>query len=331
VFQPTITWPPFRWAELQSTNYDLYAANLLAIGCPDETVQAVIEGATWLELARFIHAYATEKHPLLWELMTGNTNFSDKLEEAYKSIEVAAGRRRELLGSLFQKPPLSPEQARTGEVERRQSILKSAPDGFLPDDKLRALADLQLSLHDRSAWIQTNLPPDQRTAALAASQAEYKAATTNLMNAQELDEMNLRTLFQVSNRRDSKAGLGLLASNATEYAALFVQSTNQAALTEQLGPDRAAKLSAIRDAGPQKVEQFLQITRKFGLGPDTAIAAAKADTAYRNEEAEIDNDPKLLPRERRALQALLEQHRIEKLRSLLGPDAWETHRFHHEY
>jgi hypothetical protein len=76
---------------------------------------------------------------------------------------------------------------------------------------------------------------------------------------------------------------------------------------------------------------FLQITRKFGLNGDIAIDAAKAHSAYRNQEDEIDTDPKLYPRERRVLKALLEQQRVEKLRSLLGADAWETYRFHHEY
>ncbi len=328
VVGPTITWPPFRWADVQSTNYDAYAANLLAIGCPEETVEAVIEGATWLELAQVIHSYATEEHPLLWEMLTGSTNSEAKFDEAYKTIEEADDRRDEVLHALFRKPPLSAEQARTAEVDRRQSILKSAPDGFLPDEKLRALAELQLSLHDRSAWIQTNTPPDQRNAALKASQEEFNAAKTNLFSAKEMQELDLRTRLQVSNDRNS---LGLLAYDATEHAALFAQSTNQAALRELLGPERAAKLSAIQDAGADKVEQFLQITRKFGRGPEVALAAAKADTAYRNQEVEIENDPKLLPRERRVLQALLEQQRIEKLRSLLGPDAWETYRFHWEY
>ena len=76
---------------------------------------------------------------------------------------------------------------------------------------------------------------------------------------------------------------------------------------------------------------FLGITRKFSLNSDIALSAAKANSAYRKEEGEVDNDAKLLPRERRVLKALLEQQRVEKLRALLGSDAWETYRFHHEY
>ena len=56
---PTTNWPPFRWSSVQSPNYTNYVANLRKIGCPPDTIEAIIRGATWLELATFIHAHAT--------------------------------------------------------------------------------------------------------------------------------------------------------------------------------------------------------------------------------------------------------------------------------
>ena len=97
VESPTTNWPPFRWSSVQSPNYTNYVANLRKIGCPPDTVEAIIRGATWFELATFIHAYATEKHPLLWDCLTGSTNAQAQLERAVEPIQEADNRRSDLL------------------------------------------------------------------------------------------------------------------------------------------------------------------------------------------------------------------------------------------
>ena len=331
VAAPTTNWPPFRWASVQSANYTNYTANLRNIGCPEETVEAIIEGATWLELARFIHGYATEKHPLLWEILTGSTNSQGQLELAYKPLEAAAERCDELMRALFRKPVESQEIRRNNEVQRQQSELKSGPDGFLPNAKLALLAELQLSLQERNKGIKTNVPPERRSAALTASMDEYSSAVTNMMSATEIEEWRLRTYFQLQERGRSLREVGFVATNSSDFASLVANRTNQNAFVQALGPERAAKWSSLQGTDAGTVEMFLGITRKFGLNGDIAIDAAKAHSAYRNQDAEIDKDPKLFPRERRVLKDLLEQQRVDKLRSLLGSDAWETYRFHHEY
>lgn len=328
---PTTNWPPFRWASIQSPNYTNYTANLRDIGCPEETVQAIIEGATWLELARFIHGYATEKHPLLWEVLTASTNAQAQLELAYKPLETAADRRNELLRSLFRKPSQSPDETRTNEVRRRQESMQGGAYAHLSGEKLRQIAEIDVALSERSEEIRTNTPPARRNAELAILRADRDMVVTNLMNASEFEEWRLRSSFERNNRDRSIRDIGFIATNAADFAALAVARTNQTALAAALGPERAAKWASLRGSDPGTVEMFLQITRKFSLNGDIAIDAAKVHSAYRNQESEIDKDPKLYPRERRVLKALLEQQRVEKLRSLLGADAWETYRFHHEY
>ncbi len=331
VESPTTNWPPFRWSSVHSTSYSNYVANLRNIGCPPETVEAIIRGASWFELATFIHAYATEKHPLLWEVLTGSTNAQVQLQLAWKTLETAAARRDEILDALFQKPADSAEQNRSAELQRRRSDLKAGVNGFLPDGKLASLANLQLSLDERNAEIKTNLAPRLQSGAFQAATAEYEAATTNLLSEAELREHRLRTFLELQERGQSLRGLALIASNSADYASMVASFTNQTAFSQALGPERAARWASIQSTDLGSVNTFLGITRKFGLNPDLALSAAKANSAYRKEEGEIDTDAKLLPRERRTLKVLLEQHRIEKLRALLGSDAWETYRFHHEY
>ena len=331
VESPTTNWPPFRWSSVQSPNYTNYVANLRKIGCPPDTVEAIIRGATWFELATFIHAYATEKHPLLWDCLTGSTNAQAQLERAVEPIQEADNRRSDLLEDLFHKPAPSAEQRRNIRLKQRQSELQTGPYAHVAADTLSMIAAIDLTIADRQAEIRTNTPPNRRNAELTALSAERESALTNLLSPAELKEFKLRSFVELQERGQTLRGLAIVASNSADYSSLVASYTNQTAFSQALGPNRDAKWTSIQSTDIGSVNTFLAITRKFSLNSDIAISAAKANSAYRKEAGEIDNDQKLLPRERRVLKDLLEQQRIEKLRSLLGSDAWETYRFHHEY
>ena len=328
---PTTNWPPFRWSSVQSPNYTNYVANLRKIGCPPDTIEAIIRGATWLELATFIHAHATDKHPLLWDCLTGSTNAQAQLELAVAPIQEADNRRDDLLEGLFLKPAPSEEQERTTRLEQRQSELKKGPYAHVASDTLSKIASIDLTIADRQSEIRTNTPPNRRGAELNALSAERESALTNLLSPAELREFKLRSFLELQERGQSIRGLAIVASNSADYSSLVAAYTNQTAFAQALGAERAAKWASIQSTDIGSVNTFLAITRKFSLNPDIALSAAKANSAYRTEQGEVDKDPKLLPRERRVLKDILELQRAEKLRSLLGADAWETYRFHHEY
>lgn len=328
---PTTNWPPFRWSSVQSPNYSNYVANLRKIGCPADTIEAIIRGATWIELATFIHALATEKHPLLWDCLTGSTNSQVQLALAVKPIEEASERRDNLLKDLFHKQAQSGEQQRTTRLKQRQSELERGPYAHVASDTLSKIAALDLSVADAQADIRTNTAPNRRNAELTALIAGRESMITNLLSPEELKELKLRSFLEGQERGQSIRGLAIVASNSADYSSLVASFTNQTAFAQALGTERAAKWTSIQSTDSGSVGTFLAITRKFSLNSDIALSAAKANSAYRKEEGEIDKDPKLLPRERRVLKDLLEPQRVEKLRSLLGPEAWETYRFHHEY
>ena len=169
---PTTNWPPFRWTSVQSPNYSNYVANLRMIGCPSDTIEAIIRGATWIELATFIHAHATEKHPLLWDCLTGSTNAQAQLELAVKPIEEADNRRHALLSDLFHEPALSVEKQRSTRLKQQQADLQTGPYAHLSPVTLSRIAAIDLGIADRRAEIQTNTPPNRRGVELTALAAD---------------------------------------------------------------------------------------------------------------------------------------------------------------
>ena len=281
---PTTNWPPFRWGSVQSPNYTNYVANLRKIGCPPDTIEAIIRGATWLELATFIHAHATDKHPLLWDCLTGSTNAQAQLELAVAPIQEADNRRDDLLEGLFLKPAPSGEQQRTTRLEQRQSELKKGPYAHIATDTLSTIASIDLTIADRQSEIRTNTPPNRRGAALTALSAERDSALTNLLSPAELKEFKLRSFLELQERGQSIRGLAIVASNSADYSSLVAAYTNQTAFAQALGAERAAKWASIQSTDIGSVNTFLAITRKFSLNPDIALSAAKANSAYRTEQ-----------------------------------------------
>jgi hypothetical protein len=72
---------PFRWAQLESTDYPTYIANLRTIGCPEQTVREIIA-------ADVVDLYAPRRAPLLAKLSGSNAAPAERgqAEEALRQL-----------------------------------------------------------------------------------------------------------------------------------------------------------------------------------------------------------------------------------------------------
>lgn len=125
---------PFQWIQIESSDYRQYAANLRAIGCPEQTLREII-------LADIQDLYAAKRA----EMCQGSDDASPwSRREAFELAARIMGNQSELIASslpeavaenaamLPVQDELAPEQKETLEQLRLDFMARN--DGLTPDD-----------------------------------------------------------------------------------------------------------------------------------------------------------------------------------------------------
>lgn len=110
--------PPFRWSQIESTNYPVYVANLRAIGCPEQTIRDII-------VADVASLYASIREQFI------ESHSNAESEAVRESLEELRAEENSLVASLLgAQPPgeRSPEPiASTWVTARIQRTSASMP------------------------------------------------------------------------------------------------------------------------------------------------------------------------------------------------------------
>jgi hypothetical protein len=337
-------WPPFHWNGIASDNYTNYVANLRRIGCPEETIDFIVRGATWTDLMRRIHAGAVERHDLVYHLLANGKEGLERIEEAFKPIEEAEKERELLLATLFGSTTEAPPDDLEGVAYRRRA------EGSFPyvDPARQALlAQIEEEWQAREAAAFTNsLSGRERSRIRLGLKETKRVAQMEVLSATERQEFERRD-WAVKNREQFRT-LSAVAASPEELRSLAGLSTEELAIS--LGPDRMAdlkRISEIRETrsgaliSPDSVEAPLnltlhgsfqdldQVARRFDLARSVSLKALDVLRSYETPLDHVSDEPGLLPRERRHLRQGLKAERDRQMEAIFGREAWETYQFHH--
>ena len=133
--------PSFHWRDVQSQDLKELAANLRAVGCPPETVQAILESESWERFLPRRRALLEPFQRQYWDLAAAGSNF----EKASESMREALGKlKKEILGQV--DGIVGSETALKKEERTRNPQLD-----FLSDEKQRALEKLEQKFSSETA------------------------------------------------------------------------------------------------------------------------------------------------------------------------------------
>jgi len=249
---------PFRWSDVQSEDFKKYAANLLGVGCPHETVRAVLESEAWQEFLPRRRALLEPMHRQYWNLAASGRSIDKAAEPFGEELEKL---KKEILGKV--------EGIVGGAAAEEKEKRRPNPHvDFLPAEKQRAVEELEKTFADETTKLNAivaeakKLNPNlKQTPELRAKrdqlQAKRTAGIRALMSAEELAEYDLRESPYAS-MAQSTVGFEPTPEESREVARILQQSQLADSKVDRKTPDVEAKKAQVADAKKQREEGLKQ-------------------------------------------------------------------------
>ena len=303
--------PPFHWRDVQSPDLKKFATNLLAVGCPPETVRAILESESWEKFLPRRRALLEPFHRQYWDIAASGPN----IEKSSESIREALGKlKEEILGK--EEGIVGSETAVKKEERRRNPQID-----FLSEEKQRALEDLEKKISEETARLRPakgggRIPELQ--AKREQLQAQRKMEIRALMTPQEHSEYELRQSRYASTAQSS-VGFESTPEEARVLTHIYEQSEMADTRIDPKAPDAQVRKAQTADAKKQRQEtlkqtlgeerfaqfqqgldgsfaEVYQITERYELPRETAARAtetlkARADALGRLEAAREMSEP----------------------------------------
>jgi hypothetical protein len=341
------------WANLESTNYFLYVANLRAFGVPEETIRdIIIADVHKVYSQRRAELRAQAPQPKFWQ--TGSaweeTAESALPAELRAQLRAADQEERDLLQQLLGIDP-GPELARFNPAPGADFERKY---GFLPPEKRDRLAaalarydELEQELLSRTKGLL--LDEDYDTLRQLAQARESDLA--QLLSPEELEEYQLRNsstahalrysldgfnpseeefrkLFHLQKAFDDQFGdtLGPLDEKQMEARALAQQEAQQALAEEvkkALGEERFAEWQRIQD---DSYKTLLQVAGRFDLPREAAGQVYDMKRAAERQKEMLEADPNITEEQRQAAVLAIAQETERAVAQALGDKAFMAYR-----
>lgn len=339
--------PPFHWRQIESTNYFVCLTNLLAIGCPKETVRDILEARVADDFRARLRELTRPVQVRFWDRIAEGDDLKDLFDDPAmeKAMgELKAERERvqaELANVLSQstspaKPHRNPQvghlpagkQAALTELDSRHAkereALKQPENNALPADRAAREKEVRerheterRALFTDAEWAEAELrgsPQAQRVRALQgfAGTPEELRSFTQAVREYE-------AAHPVPNPRNPR----LINLDAAYQAKQLAHETQRKAfLTSRLG---AAGFAAFERGSDPRFHTLLKLARRLDLPPATATQwleiqnAAQAQVRQTRQLASLSDDA-------RALALLALRAETERtLRSAVGPRGWSAY------
>jgi hypothetical protein len=340
----------FSWAELESSDYPTYIANLRRIGCPEATIRDIIVADVNDLYARKIAAEVVTSDQQWWR-----SNPDPEVERAaVEKLQQLDTERRTLLTSL-----LGPDWDRS----LTNLLVKASTDapppgivltgpilGALPEETKQAIQGISARATRR---VQDYLDRMQAAgkqpdpAELARIRQQTRDELANLLTPTQLEEYLLRYSQNSTQLREQFRGFAMqpeefrnvfraldpfeqklaLLNSAADPASLQqraeLEQQREKALRDALGPARYQAYQITIDPAFQQARNAAQLA---GASPEAAMGLYQINKAVEEERARISIDPTLSTADRieQLQRAATEQEKA--LLSLFGEDGYQRYR-----
>lgn len=341
--------PPFHWSQMESTNYSVFATNLLAVGCPQETVRDILEARVADDFRTRVRELTRPVQLRFWEAAAADSKIDDlfkdtPLEAALEGLKTDKERALKELHSFL------------GSGKKASPADRNVLFGHLPEDKQRqltALEDRHTQERDTFKRETANLAPAERSLKSKALVDRHQAERRAQLTDGEWDEAELRRSPQAAKVRELRGftatpeELRSLARTLREFdtnvprparelnrpaddpayqASLDEREAQRRQfLTERLG---AAGFAMFERAGDPRFHTLLKLARRLDLPAANAGQWLEMQETAQAQASQVRQD-RTLPGEARAVAVLALRAETERtLQNVIGARGWTAYQRH---
>ncbi len=262
---------PFSWHELESTDYNIYIANLRDVGCPEQTIREIIisDVNTFFARRRALELVTSDQQ---WWRTTPDPQVVSAASQKAQALE---DERRALLTKLLGITWESADMVGIPRPSRAGLVLDGAVLGPLPNETKQGIQDINLRSQAR---LQDYLDAQQRDgrepdpAVLAKLRQQTRDELARLLPPPQLEEFLLRYSQNANDLRGDFGELQYFNPSQEEFRQVF-RATD--ALDQKIqslegadDPGSQSQLKALEDQrenaikvalGPKRYEQYRQL------------------------------------------------------------------------
>lgn len=340
---------PLSWGALESTNYTVYIQNLLAFGCPEETVRDIILTDLARVHARRRAAIRAQAPPArYWEtadVSGGPPPLPPLLQRQLRALEQEMEElTRSLLGVGFRSELVK----YWGEDESTAVQLS-----FLPAEKqhaVQALRDKYAALEEDIYNRARGLLLDEDSAQLRQLARAREAELAQMLTPEEFEAYQLRNSDTAHNLRSQMAGF---QPTETEFREIFrlqkafddrfspLPETADAAAQDQRAraefqAQEALDREIARVLGPERFLEYqraqepdyrglVQLAERFNLSRDVANHVFEMKTAAERQKAQIESNASLSEDQRGQMIAAIARATERNVASAMGEDVFRAY------
>ena len=302
---------PFLWAQVESTDYHRYIANLRGIGCPEQSVRDLVVAEVDELFDARVKELVDGVTGRFWGLLSRPSEFEKVVDEKKNQLDQMRDERRALLAALFgDENPHAEEEKQIAEATRHESW--ASLTDFLPDEKRARFiaARDEFEAAQAKIWQTPGLSDAERRAKQKDLQDAHERGLRELLAPGEYDELRLRQ-SSAAQIRSRLTGLDVSEDEVRSLAKCQL-AKQDAQMRELLGPERSA---AYERAGDSRFSPIQRVTQRVGLPDEIAVQVFDMRKAAEDRARQIALNPSLSDEGRQAtLQAIGEETR----RSLSG-------------
>lgn len=297
---------PFLWAQIESTDYHRYIANLRGIGCPEQTVRDFVVAEVDELFEERVKELVDGVTGRFWELLSRPGEFEKVVDQKKNQLDQMQDERRALLSALFgDENPHAEEENQIADAARHESW--ASLTDFLPEEKrARFIVNRdEFESAQTKLWQTPGLSDTERRTKQKELDETYDRGLRAWLAPEEYDELHLRQ----SNAAQIRSRLAGLEVSEDEVRALAkCQSAKQnAQLRELLGSERFA---AYERTGDYRYSPIQRVTQRVGLPDQIAVQVFDTRRTAEDRARQVAQNPSFSDDEREAtLQAIGEETR----------------------
>lgn len=336
--------PPFHWSQIESTNHLVCLTNLLAIGCPPETVRDILDARVADDFRARVRELTRPLQVHYWDALAKNEKLESVFDEpAYeKRAKELKAQKTQALGELESALRRAPQTDQPGRIEW---------NNYQSREKQAELAALEVQqAKERGALKQTaaKFSPADRAAQEKALHARQHTERRALYTDAEWDEYELRHSRQ-ANRVCNLHGLTATASDLRSLAVTMreielahplpvpanrerpwddpawkakseqVAALEKVALTAQLGE---AGFAAFARGSDPRFHTLLKLARRLDLPSANAVQWLELQSAAQDQARLLRANTGVEEQARAAALLAIRAETERTLRNAVGARGW---------
>jgi hypothetical protein len=333
---------PFRWSQIESTNYDEFVSRLRAIGCPEKTLRDIVLAE--VEKSYYERRRGLRSNQPFWRAGNRRREEGRSWKQQFEMLE----KEKEQLLERLLGPEASPSERFAGDRFEEQALVRFLM-GPVPEATFQRVVRtmekyeaLRSKIHERTQGILT----EEDEAALQQLNTAGKAEFSTLMTPLELEEFAARSGTIKLLDHDSLLEIVVplspnefrqiaLASAGTTPFGLFDGSNHESEAEEQrreleakarvatlLGPERFADFERAQDGDFREV---FKVTQENELPKATAVKIFEIRKLAAEELQQIRNNASLEELARRQLVDDIQKQTQGAVAGLLGGKAYQQY------